>query len=81
MNYSKVFKTRVIISAYMLIKYRKNGIVKMLTQIILIPVIVELLLLSLIAILRIPVGRTTPIIVILAYIMSIVYIEYKNQTK
>lgn len=71
----------VIISAYMIIKYRKNGIVKMLTQIILIPVIVELLLLSLIAILRIPVGRTTPIIAILAYIMSIVYIEYKNQIK
>ena len=69
----------VIILAYMLIRYNKEGIIKVLLRTILIPIIAELVLLSLIAITRIPLGVYTPILVIIVYLASIVFVTKKNE--
>ena len=64
----------ILVLVYMLIRYRKKGIIKVLTNIILVPIISVLVLLSLIVITRIPVGRFIPIIVILVYVLSVLYV-------
>ena len=69
----------VIILAYMLIRYNKEGIIKVLLRTILIPIIAELVLLSLIAITRVPLGVYTPILVIIVYLASIVFVTKKNE--
>ena len=69
----------VIILAYMLIRYNKKGVIKVLLRTILIPIIAELVLLSLIAIKRIPLGVYTPILVIIVYLASIVFVTKKNE--
>ena len=69
----------VIILAYMLIRYNKEGIIKVLLRTILIPIIAELVLLSLIAIKRVPLGVYTPILVIIVYLASIVFVTKKNE--
>ena len=69
----------VLILAYMLIRYNKEGIIKVLLRTILIPIIAELVLLSLIAITRIPLGVYTPILVIIVYLASIVFVTKKNE--
>lgn len=69
----------VIILAYMLIRYNKEGVIKVLLRTILIPIIAELVLLSLIAITRIPLGVYTPILVIIVYLASIVFVTKKNE--
>lgn len=69
----------VIILAYMLIRYNKEGVIKVLLRTILIPIIAELVLLSLIAITRVPLGVYTPILVIIVYLASIVFVTKKNE--
>lgn len=69
----------VLILAYMLIRYNKEGVIKVLLRTILIPIIAELVLLSLIAITRIPLGVYTPILVIIVYLASIVFVTKKNE--
>ena len=69
----------VIILAYMLIRYNKKGIIKVLLRTILIPIIAELVLLSLIAITRVPLGVYTPILVIIVYLAGIVFVTKKNE--
>ena len=69
----------VLILAYMLIRYYKKGILKVLSRTICVPVIGELLLLSIISITRIPVGRLTPILVIAMYIFTILYVVRENE--
>ena len=69
----------VLILAYMLIRYNKKGVIKVLLRTILIPIIAELVLLSLIAITRIPLGVYTPILVIIVYLASIVFVTKKNE--
>ena len=64
----------IVVLVYMLIRYRKKGILNVLAKTIFIPVIAMLLLLSIIAITRIPVGRFIPVVVILVYILSILYV-------
>ena len=54
----------VIVLIYIVIRYYKVGILKVLSRTVCIPIIGELILLSVIAITRIPVGRFTPILVI-----------------
>lgn len=71
--------TGIIVLIYMLIRYYKSGIVKIIAETILIPVVAELLLLSIIAITRIPVGRFIPILVIAMYIASVTYIVKINE--
>ena len=62
-----------LVSVYMVIRYYKKGILKVLVKTLAIPVVAELLLLSWIAIVRIPVGRFTPTLVLLVYVASIWY--------
>lgn len=64
----------IIVLVYMLIRYRKKGILKVLAKKIFIPIIAILVLLSIIAITRIPVGRFIPVVVILVYVLSILYV-------
>lgn len=63
----------VLVVAYMLIRYYEKGILKVLLNAIFVPVVAELLLLSWMAIVRIPVGRFTPALVILVYVASVWY--------
>ena len=62
-----------LVSVYMMIRYYKKGILKVFVKTLAIPVVVELLLLSWMAIVRIPVGRFTPVLVLLVYVASIWY--------
>lgn len=64
-----------LIVVYMGIRYYKKDIVKVIITTIAIPVVAELVLLSVIAITRIPVGRFTPVLVILTYIASIMHVS------
>lgn len=63
----------VLVVAYMLIRYYKKGILKVLLNAVFVPVVAELLLLSWMAIVRRPIGRFTPAIVILVYVASVWY--------
>ena len=69
----------ILVIIYMVIRYYKKGFWKVLVRTIFIPVIAEAILLSWIAIVRIPVGRFTPVLVILVYIASILYVINKNE--
>jgi len=69
----------ILVTVYMVIRYYKKGFWKVLARTIFIPVIAEAILLSWIAIVRIPVGRFTPVLVILMYIASILYVINKNE--
>ena len=64
----------ILVLVYMVIRYYKKGILKVLARTVAIPVVGELFLLSIIAIARIPVGRFTPIFVIGMYIASILIV-------
>jgi len=63
----------VLVSLYMVIRFNKKGMLKVVVKTIAIPIISELLLLSWMALVRIPVGRFTPALVLLIYIASIWY--------
>lgn len=63
----------VLVVTYMSIRYYKKGLLKVLANSILIPVVAELLLLSWMAIVRIPIGRFTPALVIFVYVASVWY--------
>lgn len=63
----------VLIVAYTVIRYYKKGILKVLLKIISIPVVAQLLLFSIIAITRIPVGRFIPVFMILVFVASVWY--------
>lgn len=67
----------VLVVVYMGIRYYKKGILKVLATAIIVPVVAELLLLSWMAIVTIPIGRFTPVLVILVYIASIWYATKK----
>ncbi len=69
----------VVVFVYMIIRYRKSGILKVMLRTLIIPIIAELLLLSIIAITRLPLGKFTPICVITVYIISIVYVIRRNK--
>lgn len=69
----------VFVLIYMVIRYHKKGILKVVATTIFIPVIAELILLSWMAIVRIPIGRFTPILIILVYIASIWFVMNKNE--
>lgn len=63
----------VLVVGYMVIRYYKKGILKVLLNAVLIPAVAELLLLSWMAIVRIPIGRFTPALVTLVYAASVWY--------
>ena len=63
----------VLVATYIAIRYYKKGIFKVFAKSLIIPVVAELLLLSWMAIARIPVGRFTPVLLLLIYVASIWY--------
>lgn len=69
----------ILVLVYMVIRYYKKGILKVLARTIAIPVFGELFLLSVIVIARIPVGRFTPILVIGMYIAAILIVIKENE--
>ena len=69
----------ILVLVYMVIRYYKKGILKVLARTVAIPVFGELFLLSVIAITRIPVGRFTPILVIGMYIAAILIVIKENE--
>ena len=69
----------ILVTVYMIIRYYKKGFWKVLARTIFIPVIAEALILSWIAIVRIAIGRVTPVLVILMYMISILYVINKNE--
>ena len=69
----------LVVLVYMAIRYHKNGLIKVITTTIAIPVLAELFFLSWMAIVRIPIGKFTPVIEILIYILSILYVIRENE--
>lgn len=69
----------VLILIYMIVRYYKKGILKVLARTIVLPVFGELFLLSVIAITRAPVGRFTPILVIGMYIATVMIVTRENE--
>ena len=69
----------ILVLVYMVIRYYKKGILKVLARTVAIPVFGELFLLSVIVIARIPVGRFTPILVIGMYIAAILIVIKENE--
>ena len=67
----------VIILVYMVVRYRQKGILNVLLKTIAIPTLCEILLISLIAITKIPVGVYTPTLVLVVYLASITYTVIK----
>lgn len=68
-----------LVLIYMAIRYYKKGIWKVLARTICMPVLAELFLLAVIAIVRIPLGRFTPVLVIAMYIASITGVVIENE--
>lgn len=69
----------VLVLIYMAIRYYKKGIWKVLARTICMPILAELFLLAIIAIVRIPLGRFTPVLVIAMYIASITGVVIENE--
>ena len=69
----------IVVLIYMVIRYQKIGILNVIGRTVIYPIIGELLLASIIAITRIPVGRFTSVLFVLAYIGTIIYVINKNQ--
>ena len=67
----------IIILVYMVVRYREKGILNVFAQTMAIPVLCEILLISLIAITRIQVGVYTPTLVLVVYLASITYTVIK----
>ena len=67
----------IIILVYMVVRYRQKGILNVFAQTMAIPVLCEILLISLIGITRIPVGVYTPTLVLVVYLASITYTVIK----
>ena len=68
-----------LILVYMLIRYYKKGILKVLGRTVFIPIIAELILLSWMVMVRIPLGRFTPVLIILMYVASILFVIKENE--
>ena len=68
-----------IILGYMLITYHKKGLVKVMLNTILIPIILELLLFGILVITRIPVGIYTPSLILLVLVLAITYVVCRIQ--
>ena len=61
----------VIILVYMAIRYRKLGMIKTIVKTAFLLVIAQAVLLSVIAIIRIPIGRVTIPLVLVVYVLSL----------
>ena len=68
----------LIVLSYMVIRYYKVGLVNVLLRTIAIPVVAEILLFTIFAITRIPLGRITPTLFVLVYVASIFFATSMN---
>lgn len=77
--------TLAIITIYFIIRYKKLGWMSVLLKTILIPVIIELVLFSILAIVRVPLGRITIAIAVSLYALTIfgltIMFENKREKK
>ena len=71
--------SEIVVLIYMVARYYQLGILKVIARTICTPILGELLLLSVIAITRIPLGRFTPVLVIVMYVLCIQYVIRKNE--
>ena len=71
----------IIILVFVAIRYRKLGVVKILLTYIGSIAVVELLLLSIIAITRFPVNRAVIPVGLLLYVMTLTILGFKNEKK
>lgn len=67
----------VLVLGYIAIRYRKLGIVKSLVEPAVIIVLAEVIFLSILAIVRFPMGRLTMPLVLLVYVVSIIFATEK----
>lgn len=65
----------IIIIAYYAIRYHKLGTIKVILKSIIIIVLTQLLLLSILAIVRFPMGRLTTPLILLVYLTTLIYIS------
>ena len=66
-----------ITTIYFLIRYFKKGLVKVVCISALTPIVAEALLFSIIAIIRLPMGRIIPVLMLITYVCSILVIDNK----
>lgn len=69
----------LIILIYMLIRYHKKGLLPVMLNTILIPIIIELVLLSVLVITRIPIGIYTPSLILIVFACAITYVVSKME--
>lgn len=67
----------IVVLVYLAIRYRKLGIVKLIVEPAVILVLAQLILLSVLAIVRFPMGRLTMPLVLIVYIVSIIFVTEK----
>ena len=76
----------IIILVYMAVRYRKLGVIKTVLQTIFVCILTQVVLLSIIAITRIPVGRLTMPISVAVYLLTLVgvtsnFVDLENKLK
>lgn len=71
----------IIILVYMAVRYRKLGVIKTVLQTIFVCILTQVVLLSIIAITRIPVGRLTMPISVAVYLLTLVGITSNLENK
>lgn len=67
----------IVVLVYLSIRYRKLGIVKSIVEPAVILVLTQVILLSVLAIVRFPMGRLTMPLVLIVYIVSIIFVTEK----
>ena len=63
----------------MLIRYHKKGLLPVMLNTILIPIIIELVLLSVLVITRIPIGIFTPSLILIVFIISMIIVINRTE--
>ena len=71
----------IIILVYMAVRYRKLGVIKTVLQTIFVCILTQVVLLSIIAITRIPVGRLTMPISVAVYLLTLVGVTSNLENK
>lgn len=68
----------IVVLVYLAIRYRKLGLVKSIVEPAAIVVLAQVLLLSVLAIVRLPMGRLTMPLVLIVYVFSLIYVTEKS---
>lgn len=76
-----VIVSMIIVLVYIAIRFRNIGIIKSLVDMILTVGVSEAVLMSVIALFRIPVGRISTALILLVYVISITFANFKLEDK